>query len=76
MHNLSIALNILVCDIKYMHYRHYASHYCLDDVVVRMHLVSLVRAATGTMHAANQFRGNEQTLDMVVYRKDAESDAQ
>ena len=33
MHNLSIAFNILVCNIKSMHYRHYA-RYELDSAII------------------------------------------
>ena len=39
-----------------------------SDVVVKMHLVSLLRAREGVVGEANRFVGHEQTLDMVVLR--------
>ena len=37
-----------------------------DDIVVKMHLVSLVRGSVACARGANKFNGDEQTLDMVV----------
>ena len=42
-----------------------------DDIVVKMHLVSLVRGSVACARGANKFNGDEQTLDMVVSRKEA-----